>query len=379
MTDHQENHPAYLTFRMTAPDGPLAAFADQEAWQARDRYPKVMGLGLPEFLYMGECETGGWEVLGFGHVTPQGSRDSLGSYFYMQAKAAKDAGDEKARAKWLAGAKRMDREAVDELTVHGRRFRVVRVCRFLRMGQSGPEPPRPSDRDAPEVGDNDVLTPKDKGHVVDVFNWTGLSEGILKMELVDFVNARDSDTPEGYEDSRRARRDYPGGVLMPPVFTISERRDGEWGAFNIASSYATAQGARDALATWLRLHGPWELGLDDEKKAEWAAHADKLDETRGNSLVVDGVRYRITRVERLVRMGPDGPEPPRPSDYDPEEPADVQVQRLKDQGLWNDDEENNTPIDPAVSARTDAFLALWEEERARKKAWRKERGMRDLD
>ncbi|MFM9447110.1 DUF5954 family protein [Streptomyces acidiscabies] len=378
MTDYQDNHPAYLTFRMTVPESPLAQFADQEAWRARDRYPQVMGLGLPEFFHMGECEQGGWEVLGYGNITPQGSRDSLGSHFRMHAKEAQDAGDEKNRRKWMAAAKRMDREVVNDLTVQGRRYRIVRVSRFLRMGPNGPEPPRPSDRDTGEVGGGDVPGPKDKGHIVDVFAWTGLSEGILKMELVDFVNARDHTTEEGYEDSRKARREYPGGVLMPPVFTVSERRDGQWGAFNIASSYATAQGARDALASYLRLHGPWELGLDEETKAEWAAHADRLDETRANALVVDGVRYRVTRVERLVRMGPDGPEPPRGSDYDPEEPSDVQVKRLKDAGLWKD-EEDDTPPDPEISAQMEEYRALWEAERARKKAWRKARGMRDLD
>lgn len=35
---------------MTVQDGPIAAFADEEAWRARERYPTIVGMGLPVFV-----------------------------------------------------------------------------------------------------------------------------------------------------------------------------------------------------------------------------------------------------------------------------------------------------------------------------------------
>jgi hypothetical protein len=76
----------------------------------------------------------------------------------------------------------------------------------------------------------------------------------------------------------------------------------------------------------------------------------------------------VTRVERLARIGPDGPEGPRPSDFDPEEPVDVQSERLRREGVI--DEEGNDlrplprpseqPAPPGPNLRD-----LWEKEKER--------------
>jgi len=375
MRDFRDSAPSYLTFRITPQEGPIAAFAEQEATEALRRYPEVMGLGLPQFFPTRECETGGWEILTTGAGTPQSARDSLGSWFRGRAK---EADDEKTRRKWMSAAKRMDREAVDEVRALGQRFRIARTGRFIRMGQSGPEPPRPSDKDIPDVGIADKLSGNDVGHVIDSYTSTGLSDGLLKVELLSLIGVPTGDAPpEMRQESEAARLNYPGGVLLPPVFIISQREEGRWTTFHPESSYATPQGARDSLAMYLRVTGPWSLGLDEETKAEWAARADHLDETRADVLLVEDVCYRITRVERLVRMGPDGPEGSRPSDYDPEPPIDVHVRQLKEQGLWEEDDEDTPAELPDGVPDIFAFQAVLEAENERQRQWRKARGMRE--
>ncbi|MET9440010.1 DUF5954 family protein [Streptomyces sp. NPDC006610] len=369
MSDYRDGVPSYLTIRVTAQDGPLAAFAEQEAWEAAQRYPDLMGLGLAEFFYARECETGGWELLSNGTDTPQGARDSLGSFFRLRAKGAEDSGDEQARRKWMAAARRMDREVVDEVRVRGERFRIVRACRFLRMGAGGPEPPRPSDPDTAQVGEAYRLGPRTEGFVVDPYTGTGMSAGLLKLQLLEFTGASPDAPPEIAEDARRARLEYPGGVLLPAVFMISERSEGRWTSFAPGAAHATPQGARDSLAHWLRVMAPFTLRLDDERRAEYARLADRLDATRANVLTVDGVRYRITRIERLVRVGPDGPEGPRPSDFDPDPPCEVQTRQLKEEGLWQEEDE---PL--VLDERTQEFMRLVEAEEQRRSRLREQRG-----
>lgn len=48
--------------------------------------------------------------------------------------------------------------------------------------------------------------------------------------------------------------------------------------------------------------------------------ADELDAKAVDDLTLLGCRFRVTRIETLLRMSNDGPEGPRPSDPDPEQP-----------------------------------------------------------
>ena len=369
MSGYQDGVPAYLTIRVTRQDGPVAAFADQEAWLARDRYPEIMGLGVGEFFHARELESGGWELSEYGGSTPQQARDGLGSHFRRRARSAEDAGDAKAAGVWMAAALRMDREVVDELRVRGERFRIVRAAHFVRMGDTGPEPPRPSDPDPGEVGEAHRLPSRTKGFVVDPFTGTGMSEGILKLDLVRFVGTSPGAPPEVTADAAKAVVDHPGGVLLPAVFVVSDRQDGCWGLHTPGSSHPAPQGCRDALASWLRVMAPFTLDLDDAECEEYARAADTFEAKRTNVLSFKGHRFRVTRVERLVRIGPDGPEGPRPSDFDPEPPVEVQTAGLRAGGRWEDDADG--PAEP--DERALRLKALFDREQARRAAVKESR------
>ncbi|WP_149825531.1 DUF5954 family protein [Streptomyces tailanensis] len=370
MTGYEDRVPGYLTFRVAPQEGPIAAFAEQEAWEARERYSGLMVVGLGEFFHARELDAGGWELSEYGSDTPQGSRDMLGSHFRRRSAEAEKAGDAKAQKAWMAAALRMDREVVDDLRVRGERFRIVRASKFIRMGSGGPEPPRPSDPDPAEVGEAYRVRSRTKGFVVDPYTSAGLSDSLLKFDLLQLVASASGTPDDVLADARHAAVTYPGGVLLPAVFMTAERVDGEWRSHNPGASHATPQGARDSLATWLRVMGPFTLRLSDEKKAEYARAADRLDEKRGNSLSIDGTRFRVTRVERLIRIGPDGPEGPRPSDFDPEPPVEVHTRQLKEQGLWTEEDED-APIE--LDERTLELKALWDQEEIRRAAARERR------
>ncbi|MEU5432302.1 DUF5954 family protein [Streptomyces sp. NPDC020719] len=365
MNGYEDGVPAFLQIRVTPQEGPIAAFAEQEAWQARQRYPDILGVGVPEFFHARECEQGGWELSEYSTDTPQGARDSLGHHFRMAAKEAEEAGDDKARRKWLAAAGRMDREVIDDVRVLGERFRIVRASRFIRMGPAGPEPPRPSDPDAAEVGEAHRFPSRTKGFVIDPYTGTGLADGILRLDLVHFVGSAPGAPREVTEDAWRAAERYPGGVLLPAVFMVSERDDGKWRAHDPGAAHSTPQGARDSLAAWLRVMAPFMYQLDEAERVAFAEAADRLDAKRSNSLTVDGHRLRVTRVERLVRIGPDGPEGPRPSDFDPQPPVEVHVRQLKEQGLWKEEDEEDDEESLELKENAREFARLWEQEQAR--------------
>ncbi|MFC5799624.1 DUF5954 family protein [Streptomyces formicae] len=348
MTVHGEGAPAYLTFRMTPQPGPIAAFAEEEALRARQRYPDLLGMGLPVFFYTRELDLGGWEILGTGGDTPQSGRDALASYFRQRASEADAA---PARKKFQAAAEKLDWVVVNELKVLGTRYRVVRAEQFIRMGPDGPEPPRPSDPDPARPGDSHKVPSRTKGFVIDPWTGTGISEGLLKVDLARSVRAQGTLPDAMYADSVRARETHPGAVLLPAEFAVAERdEDGRWGPHT--ASGTTPQGARDSLALSFRVFTPVQEKLSEQEREEYARAANRLDEKGGAGITVAGRRFRVTRVEQLVRIGPDGPEGPRPSDHDPEPPIGPHTRQLKADGLWKEEDEEPEPL-------TGDALELW--------------------
>ncbi|UNZ16926.1 DUF5954 family protein [Streptomyces sp. 891-h] len=364
--DGADRVPPYRTIRVAPLAEPVAAMADEEAWLARERYPVLMGF-RPVFGPARERRTEAdgkarWQLLSyFGAPTPQSARDGLGSHFRRRAHEAREAGDEETRAACQAAAERLDREALDELTVLGERYRVVRAENVIRSGPAGPEPPRPSDPDPAAPGTARRLPDRTAGFVLDAAAPTGPSEGILKAELLASAH-REGDEPQVREDARRAAVTHPGGVLLPPAFLFAEEECGAWRSETGDSG--TPQEARDSLTMLLRVLAPALQNLDEATRAVYKEAADRLDEERGVELRFAGRRLRLVRVERFVRIGPDGPEGPRPSDYDPDEPVLVQDERMRAEEV--DVEDEDEADDPELAARVALLQRLTEEELARR-------------
>ncbi|MFD6695838.1 DUF5954 family protein [Micromonospora aurantiaca (nom. illeg.)] len=67
--------------------------------------------------------------------------------------------------------------------------------------------------------------------------------------------------------------------------------------------------------------------------AAYPQSAEEVDATQANEVTVLDRRFRVIRVETLLRFGSDGPEPPRPSDHDPEPPPEAHFAELRNHGL----------------------------------------------
>ncbi|WP_329571468.1 DUF5954 family protein [Kitasatospora sp. NBC_01266] len=363
MIEDAEHVPAYRTIRMSPPDAPVAALADLEAWQARNPYPDLRGADGPAFGIARESEEGGWRLEPHcGNSDPQDARDSMAGLFRRRAHEAEQAGDEERRQAFLAAADRLDWEEIDELTVAGTRYRVVRCERFIRTGPDGPEPPRTTDPDPSPAGLSYQEPDPADGFVLDPISVTGLSEGILKLELLGLVHPVGPIEQGIKEDAVRAVQTHPGGVLLPPVFMVAERTAFGWQP-SLPALATSPQDARDSISFGLRVVDPVRRRLDPAQRAEYARAAQWLDDNRANDLDVAGRHLRVVRVERLIRIGPDGPEGPRSSDRSLQPPFKVHDQQLRAAGSIPEDEDENAPIVLGPDAEEMHQLMIKEQER----------------
>jgi len=358
-----ENVPGYQTVRITAPATPVAELADSEAWKARAAYPSAAFVSTV-FGVAQEREEGGWELHPyFGALAPQDARDSMGGHFRRLAEDSGQAGDQAAHDECMRAGVRMDWEPLDEATVLGIRYRVIRADQFVRSGPAGPERPRPTDPDPGEPDNARAVPDPAAGFVIDPVRAVSFAEGMLRVDLLGLMPGESMVPRDVHEDAVNAARTHPGGVLLPPAFMAAEQGEGRWGA-SLHETSPTPQGARDALAGYLRAIVPWQLSLSAEQRAVYSAAADRLSEERADELTVAGRTFRIVRVERLVRIGPDGPEGPRPSDPDPQPPVMVQDQQMRAQGLISDEEDENESRE--LSDDASALLQIISEEQERR-------------
>jgi hypothetical protein len=103
---------------------------------------------LPAAFTFAERKTKSWEPMATLQSTPHEARVTL--YNYLAEFLPKlEQGIKPADAQTYARAAERYRSGPpgDEVSVLGRRFRVIRVERLMRIGPDGPEPPRPTDQD----------------------------------------------------------------------------------------------------------------------------------------------------------------------------------------------------------------------------------------
>ncbi|MDW5324811.1 DUF5954 family protein [Plantactinospora sp. KLBMP9567] len=336
MTHHGRQVPDHLLIRIAQRNDPVSAVSEDDARRRSLAYPKLMW-GAPVFGYAEEV-AGRWRILSLSGDQPQGSRDALGSYFRrLLSETPETSGHAAERREYQEAIRLLDWEVVDDLTVYGRRYRIIRAQPFIRMGPDGPEPPRPTDPDPYPPGKTRDVRCQEEGFVIDPAASTGLADGLLRIEMVPAYYKAGIVPDDVRADSRRALATHPNVVLLPVGFTIGEYVHGSWQPRSFAT-YPTPQAARDSAAFRFSDIVPHEDASLEEIRAAYTRAMEEFEAPRTDEFEIRGVRCRVTRVERFVRVGPDGPEGPRPSDWDPEPPPELHCQQLREQGLLPDPE-----------------------------------------
>ncbi|GAB2913339.1 DUF5954 family protein [Streptomyces mayteni] len=114
--------------------------------RALDTHPGVVL--LPATFTFAERKKKSWEPMAGLQPTPQDARSTLYNYLAeFLPKLEQGVSDADADTYARAADEYRAGPPSDELTVLGRRFRVIRVERLMRIGPEGPETPRPSDED----------------------------------------------------------------------------------------------------------------------------------------------------------------------------------------------------------------------------------------
>ncbi|MDG4793495.1 DUF5954 family protein [Micromonospora sp. WMMD1082] len=326
--------PDHLLINIERRDDPVSAVSEDDARRRSVAYPRLMW-GAPIFGCAGEVD-GRWRIVGLDAEEPQHARDSLASHLRRLLSETPDTAEHAAvRAAYKTAYEVLDWEPVNELAVGGRRYRIIRAQPFIRMGPDGPEPPRPTDADPYPPGEAQRTTSPVNGFVIDPAAGTGLTDGLVRMEMVTASYQAESVPEDVRADSRRAVATHPNVVLLPVGFTVGGYVDGRWRPRSLAT-YPTPQAARDAESfTIADIPRDENTSMEDLMEAYARARAAHRP-PRTDDFEVGGVRCRVTRVETFIRFGPDGPEGPRPSDRDSFPPPASQVHQLRAQGLMPD-------------------------------------------
>ncbi|KUO19224.1 DUF5954 family protein [Streptomyces dysideae] len=321
-------------------DDPAAWVREADAIEASRRYPRLAMRGPVFGIAVRDPAAGaGWRVLKpVVDGMPQVARDGLQSHLFFTAKD--DTDDRAVRRGLLAAVAVLERESVNEVTACGVRYRVVRGDEFLRVGDDGPEPPRPTDPEPVERSwDRKARdTPSlDVGFVLDPDRTEGPSAGALKLGLRDFTYTGARFPHDVRTDSERAVTTHPELVLLPTGFSLVER--GEHGGWRPCGTLmSTPHDARRLLYDGLAEIWGLLYQLDDAKKVRYAKAAEEYRELgHADRFRVDDREFRICRVERILRTGPDGPETPRPSDIDEYGPMKMHPTMDEDGNLTYDE------------------------------------------
>lgn len=300
--------------------------------QARQLYPAILPAG---FVYgVMEHVVGGWQMDSMQSSTPQAARDGLGWWFRVLARTRST--QEQAREEYWAASALLETERLNTLTAAGREFRIVRADQSYRYSQlAGPEPPRPGDYGPEPAKEKYRPAEKMTGGLLGRPQQPGSPE--LLGERWEFIPQGPMVPPDVTRDAVHALTAYPDIVVLPTRFAWAEQGDRAlwWPLHGTSRSPREAQ---RSLAAWLGYHR--QTAPADTAPADLAAYQQaetRLETEHVTRLTVAGRRYRIIRVQTVVRTGPDGPEPARPSDHDPEPPMTGETEALRGMGLIDDD------------------------------------------
>ncbi len=318
MTDDWRQRIDALQEELIRRDDPAAWVREADAVDASLRYPHLALRG-PVFgvAVQDPAEGPGWRLLKpVVDPMPQVARDGLNSHLWFTAKDGTD--DPAVRRELLAAVAVLDEKPVNEVTVCGVRYRVVRADEFSRGDGENLEPPRPTD---PEPADRSWERPRrqpsvpDVGFVLDPGHDEGPMAGAIRLGLRSFVYSGDRVPDPVRADSRQAVRSHPDVVLLPTAFGVVE-----YGAVGWEPAGGLAPTPHDARRQlYDGMSEVWAVlyQYDDTTRSLYAEAAERFRSLgRADEVSVAGRRFRLCRVERMLRMGPDGPEPVRASDHD---------------------------------------------------------------
>lgn len=320
-----------------------AGSARLEALRAQRTHPATLWFG-PTYGVM-ERTDAGWLMSAMSDPTPQEARDGLGWWFRILARRRST--DEVAREAYWEASALLERERLNEIVVAGRYLRVVRADQFVRYGLTGPEPPRSTDPDADAGADPEVGTGAGAGRSGSgrpgVDKLTGGLLGPAETpgsapllgERWEAVPKGPMVPPDVTRHAQEALATHPRIVMLSTRFAVAQQEDAYWPAQTVA--IPSPREAREALATYFDRIAPVMLRPSPAELAEFRKAARLLEREQINQVTVAGRRFRIVRVETVVRVGPDGPEPPRPSDHDPDPPLTGETAELRTWDLIDDE------------------------------------------
>ncbi|NKZ02935.1 DUF5954 family protein [Actinomadura latina] len=299
---------------------PVAAVRDRELGERIRRYPRIFSFGSPDFGHAVQRGSA-WRIGALGCDDPSSARYSLAIDLRTAAPGEPDLTTAKAM---LATADRLDPEdgeqlAKDEWEIGDRRYRIVRVEKFIQFGDRVLEPPRSTDADL--AGDGLL-----RDHPIDPAAPCGQWEAQLRLNLVGFMPKPGSVPDAVRAEARHAIQAHPAVVLLPPTFVSVELDGDSWAPLTGGDD---PDDARDRLARHFTGLLPRLREFEGDppsaaELAEWEAMAAGIRATPGHSFSVRGREFRTVRVSRMLRLGRDGPEAPRPSDEERDDlPADA--------------------------------------------------------
>ncbi|WP_433463624.1 DUF5954 family protein [Spirillospora sp. CA-128828] len=290
---------------------PVAAVRDRELGERIQRYPKIFPAGSPDFGHAVQFGNE-WRIGSLGADDPSSARYSLA----IDLRTAAEETDPATARAMLAAAARLDPEdgeqlAKDEWETGDRRYRIIRIEKFILIGDRVMEPPRSTDAD---LGPDGLL----RDHPLDPAAPCGQWEAQLRLNLVGRMPVPGTVPDIIRTEARHAIRTHPGVVLLPPTFLALEIEDDAWGPLTGGDD---PEETRDRLARHFTDLLPRFRDFQGDpasaaELAEWAAIADGIRATPGHSFSVRGREFRTVRVCRMLRLGRDGPESPRPSDQE---------------------------------------------------------------
>lgn len=295
---------------------PVTATRDKDLGDRMQAYPRIITGGAPDFGFA--VQTGStWHLGMAGGGDPHSTRISLASHFRRTAR--KDETDPEVGRVMVAAAGRLDPEegeqiVKDEWEIGDHRYRIIRIERFILIGDRVMEPPRPTDTD-PVSSEAGLL----EGLRIDPLAPAGQWEAQMRLNLAGWVPPYPPPVqPMVVTEAEHALRTHPGVVLIPPAFTVVEF-DGD--SIRPVASTTGPRRAKEDLVFHFTEFLPRLREFDNDpatpdELAAWKEAAEQIEASPGPEFAVLGRRFCIVRVSRMLRLGSDGPEGSRPSDQE---------------------------------------------------------------